>query len=385
MRYFFMRPYVVAGFLACAASAFGAVAVMDEIVCKVNGDIITRTDLMRDETQLQQALQQQGLAGTRLEDAVKSKMSDLLRDRIDRLLLVQKAKDLDLKVDSDLNKEMADVQRKSGISDPEKFQEWIREQSGMPYADFKNERKNDLLTQAVIREEVARKIQFKTEQLKAYYDAHKSEFERTERIFLSQIVISTDGKNAAGIAAAEKKAKDLVARARKGEKFSDLAQGNSDDKVTAQEGGALDPYAKGAMDPELEAQVWDKPRGYVTDPIKRPFGFLILRVDDHQQAGLAPFEEVQQDIQNKLFQPRLQPALRGYLTMLRQEAFLEIKPGFQDSGAAPGKDTAWMNPAQLKPETVTKAEVAGKPRHKRLLKLIPLPGTVASSGTSSSR
>jgi hypothetical protein len=93
-------------------------------------------------------------------------------------------------------------------------------------------------------------------------------------------------------------------------------------------------------------------------------------------------DEVEPEIMDKLYQPKMQPALRAYLTKLRESAFLEIKKGYIDSGAAPGKDTAWMDAAQLKPETVTKAEAATRKRRKHLLG-VPLPGTT-SSGTSSS-
>jgi len=185
------------------------------------------------------------------------------------------------------------------------------------------------------------------------------------------------------MAASEKKAIDLAARARKGEKFPELAQTNSD-ALTAQEGGALSPYTKGAMDPELEARVWDKEKGYVTDPIKITGGWLILKVDEHHKKGLAEFEEVQQSIQNYLMQSRLEPAFRAYLTKLRQDAFLEIKAGYEDTAAAPSKNTAWTDPALLKPETITKEEVIEKGARRKLLGIIPLPGTT-HTGTSSSR
>ena len=55
------------------------------------------------------------------------------------------------------------------------------------------------------------------------------------------------------------------------------------------------------MRPEMEALVWDKDRGFVTDPIKVANGFHILQVNEHQKAGLASFEEVQQEVQNKLY------------------------------------------------------------------------------------
>ena len=80
--------------------------------------------------------------------------------------------------------------------------------------------------------------------------------------------------------------------------------------------------------------------------------------------------------------------MREFLTKLRYESFLEIKPGYVDSGAAEGKSTAWTDPAQLKPETVTKARSSEvKPRNRRLLWMVPIPGTStpAKTGTSSSK
>jgi peptidyl-prolyl cis-trans isomerase SurA len=230
-----------------------------------------------------------------------------------------------------------------------------------------------------------RKIQFKNEEIRAYYESHKDEFQRQERVFLREITVSTQGKqdDPVAIAAAEKKAKDLVERARRGERFNELAQTNSDSQ-TAKDGGALDPYKKGDLAPAIEAAIWDKERGYITDPINIGNALLILRVDEHYKAGLASYEEVEQEIQNKIVDSRRQVALRAYLTKLRDVSFLEIKDGYVDTGAAPGKDTKWNDPAQLKPETVTKEQVLQAPSRKKVLGILPVPGTKAS-GSSSSR
>jgi peptidyl-prolyl cis-trans isomerase SurA len=361
------------------------VAVVEEIVCKVNGDIISRTELERDRRETEAQLRQQGLSGARLQEALDNTVRNLLRERIDRLLLVQKGKELDIKVDSDVTKQIADIQRRTGISDPEKFQQFVHEQTGQPFEDYKADLKNGLLQQRVIRQEVASKIQFKKEELMDYYDNHKDQFQRKERVFLSEIFISTEGKDPAGVAAAEKKAKDLAARARKGEKFPELAQSNSDNPTTAQQGGDMGAFEKGQLRPDFEAAVWDQPRGFVSDPIRMTNGFEIVKVNDHQKEGLAAFEEVEAEVTDKVFNPRMEPALRAYLTKLRTEAFLEIKPGYVDSGAAPGKDTAWSDPAQLIPETVTKEEVLAKPHRRKLLWMVPIPGTsTTKAGTSSS-
>src|SRR5215471_4775877 len=372
--------------LLLSSSVFAArVDTIDEIVCKVNGDIITRNDLEHDRRLLEEEIKRQNITGSRAQEIINAKLADLLRDRIDRLLMVQKAKEMDLKVDTELNKRMADLQRRSGIADPQKFQDWVKEQAGVPYEDFRGEQRNGLLTDSVVREEIVRKIQFKHDELEAYYNAHKEDYQRQERIFLRQIFVSTNGKDAAGVAAAEKKAKDIAARAKKGEKFPELAESNSDDTATAQDGGAMPAYEKGQLLPELEAAVWDQPRNYITEPVKVTNGFLILKVDEHYKAGLASFAEVENEVQNKMMNERLGPAERAYLSKLRLAAFLQIKPGYVDSAAAPGQDTAWQDPGELKPETVTKEELA-KTRHKKLLKIVPIPGTSTSkTGTSSSR
>ena len=381
MRYWLF----LVGALSASSIVAADISVIDEIICKANGDIITRNDYQRSRKQIEEGLRQQGLTGPRLEDALRDAEKNILRERIDQLLLISKAKDLNLNVDTEVNKQLAEIQRNIKIADPEKFQQFVREQTGQSYEDYKNELKNQLLTQRVVRQEVSGKIQFKREELMKYYEDHKDEFQRNERVFLREILIATEGKDVIGLGAAEKKAKDVAARAKKGEKFDELAQSNSDSS-SAQQGGEIGAYEKGQLRPELEAAVWTQPRGFVTDPISAGNGFLILKVDDHQKAGLAEFEEVQNEITGKLFQPRMQPELRKFLTQLRQDAFLEIKPGYEDSGAVPGKNTAWVDPAEIKPETVTKEAVLAKSRRKRLLHVVPIPGTsTQKSGTSSSR
>src|SRR6185369_3439470 len=107
-----------------------------------------------------------------------------------------------------------------------------------------------------------------------------------ERVLLREILISTEKKDPAALEAAQKKAADLVARARKGERFPEMAIANSDSPTAAQ-GGDIGSYEKGALRADLETLVWNQPRGYVTHPITMPNGLLILKVDEHQKAGIA--------------------------------------------------------------------------------------------------
>ncbi|MBL8175455.1 MAG: peptidylprolyl isomerase [Bryobacterales bacterium] len=362
----------------CALSAVAAdITTVEEIIAKVNGDIVTRTELARTRKQAEEDLRRQGVTGPKLTAAMQEREGTVLRDRIDQLLLVQKAKDLSISVEAEISKQLAEIQKQLKIADPDKFQSAVREQLGIPFEDYKNEMRNSMLTERVIRQEVGGTINIPKADVLKYYEDHKTEFVREERVFLGEIFLSTAGKDAAAAAAIEKKAKDLVARARKGERFPELARDNSDSQ-TAQNGGDLGGWKRGDLSADVANLVFDKDRNYVTDPIQRPEGFLILKVMEKHTAGQAALEDVESEIMNRLYGPRFQPKIREYLTKLREQAFLEIKPGFVDSGAAPGKDTSWKDPAQLKPETVTKEEVANIKRRKRMLWAIPMPGTNAN-------
>ena len=144
------------------------------------------------------------------------------------MLLVQKGKEIGISVEQDVSKYLADIQLQAKIPDPEKFQQYIREQSGQSFEDFKSEIRNGYLTQRVIRQEVGGRLTVPRAELEKYYNENKSKYMREDRVFLREILVSTEGKDAAGIAAAEKKARDLSARAKKGEKFPEMARANSD-------------------------------------------------------------------------------------------------------------------------------------------------------------
>ena len=367
--------------LAASAPAFAAVEVVEEIIAKVNGDVITNADLDRVRREARAEMARQGMSPVKIEEMMAEHAKDSLRNKIDQLLLIQKAKDLDIKVDNDVSKFLANLQKQAGEADTEKFHDMIHEQTGESFEDFKADVTNNILTEHVIRQEVQGRITMDHKEIEAYYNAHKADFVREEKIFLREILISVDSRDAAALAAAQKKAEDLVKRARGGERFNEMAHENSD-AVTREQYGDLGGWKQGELAPNIESAVWSQPAGYITDPIRVQKGLLILKVENHQKAGQASLDEAEPEIMDKLYQPRLQPALRDYMTKLRETAFLEIKKAYTDTGAAPGKDTAWMDAAQLKPETVSKAEASRKKRKKHLLG-IPLPGTT-SSGTSSS-
>ena len=343
---------------------------LDEIVAKVNGEIITRGELEKQRQAIEGELRQQGLIGQVLEDAANQRAADELRRQIDQLLLVRKGREMNINIDADWNRYTAALQSDNKIADPDQFHDWLSRQTGMSFEDFQQRTKDSLLAQRVIGEEVYRNVVIPKAEIEKYYNEHKTEFIRQEMVSLREILISTGDGSPAKVAAAENKAKVLVDRVRKGEaKFTDLARQYSD-APTATSDGELGAFKRGELAKETDDVVFRQSRGYVTDPIQRPAGFEIYRVEEHYAAGQASLDEVENEINGKLMEPRAGPKLREYLTQLRRDSFLQIKPGFVDSGAAPGKDTMWQDPASIRPETTTKEAVAAH-GHKRFLHVIP--------------
>jgi parvulin-like peptidyl-prolyl isomerase len=345
------------------------VTVVEEIIAKVNGDIVTRGELNKTRDEMAAELQRQGVSGQALITQLNLRSADALRDQIDQLLLVQKGKDLNINVDAEVNKRIAEVQSQSKESDPDKFHDWLQQMTGMSFEDFKLMQKNQLLTQRVIGEEIYRNLNIPKAEMQKYYDDHKKDFIREETVVLREILVAVKDPSPATVTAAEAKAKSLVVRAKGGEKFTDLARQFSD-APTAVNDGELGSFKKGNLRKEIDDIVFKQQKGYVSDPIRTPNGFEILRVEEHYPAGQATFDDVQGEISNIMSEDKARPKVRDYLTGLRQAAFLQVKAGYVDTGAAPGKDTEWKDTDQLKPETTTKEAIAAAHR-KKLFKVIP--------------
>lgn len=355
--------------LGLALPAAADVRVVEEIVVKINGEIVTRSEIEREMGEFQAEMARQSVTGEKLQQAVAEHQKEVLRDLIDQSLLVQRGKELNISVETQLIKYMDDLRRQYNIASAEEFEKWIGEKAGAPYEDFKERIRNQILTQRVVGQEVGSKINVPKDEIQKYYEEHKTEFVRPEQVHLREIFLSTEGKDPKEIPAIEKKANDLLARLKKGERFPEVATKNSESE-SAKQGGDIGFFKRGVLDKEIEEMVFNLRRGQNTDVLKRKNGFLILRLEERHQEGQAALQDVEQEITEKLYMPRMQPAMREYLTRLRQNAFIEIRPGYIDSGAAAGQDTTWKDPESFKPATTTKAEAAAK-KKKKLLFVIP--------------
>jgi peptidyl-prolyl cis-trans isomerase SurA len=152
---------------------------------------------------------------------------------------------------------------------------------------------------------------------------------------LSEILISTgsDPDDAAKLAAAQAKAADIEAKLHQGGDFKQLAKSFSDGS-TASDGGELGQYRRGALAKVLEDATFSLKAGQFTDPIRTKQGLVIFKVTQHAPGGVPEFKDVQQEVEQNFYMSRMEPALREYLTTMREQAAIDIKPGYADTGAS---------------------------------------------------
>jgi parvulin-like peptidyl-prolyl isomerase len=356
-----------------AFSARAEVVVIEEIIAKVNGDVITRSEYDRVMNEIRSEIARQNLPEEQQQQALKQREGNIIRDLVDERLLVQRGKDLSINVEPQVLKQRDEIMRQYKIATMEEFENWVLEKTGQPMEDLMAQMRDSMLAQAVLGQEVQSKIFVPNADVEKYFHEHADEFVRSDGVRLSEILISTQGKPPEQMPEIKKKAEEILARVKKGEPFAELARRHSESQ-SAENGGDIGIFRRNTLMKEIEDQVFNAQRGYITDLIEVANGYLILKVDERYREGQAELEEVENEIRNKLMMPKVNPAIREYLTKLRDDAYIELRPGYVDIAAAPGKDTSWSDPAKLAPVTTTKEEVLNKKKKRRLLWLIPLPG-----------
>ncbi len=361
------------GYALLLPSLAPADSVVEEIIARVNNEIITRTEYIRSRDQLKQEVMQQDPANA--DRAFAEKQRDVLRDLIDQQLLLQKAKDLGITGDTELIKRLDEMRKQMNLATMEDLEK-AAEAQGASYEDFKQNLRNQIVTQHVIGEEVGKHLAMNKDEVKHFYDQHRAEMEQPEQVRLSEMLIApkmpvkppsapeaapqppSEAETEAALAAAQAKAQDLLDQIHKGAKFDDLAKKYSDGP-SAKDGGDLSYFKRGTLSNELEDRVFGLKAGEVTDVVRTKQGYVILLVSEHQMAGIPSLKDVESRIQDALYMEKLQPALRVYLTTLREEAFIDIKNGYIDSGASA---------KQTKPvETTAKEDKAKKLKKKKKL------------------
>jgi peptidyl-prolyl cis-trans isomerase SurA len=359
--------------LLLAAIALRADDIVDEIIARVDDQIITRSDMEKAKsTQLEELKQRYP---SDWQSHVAKAQADTLRDLIDQQLLLERGKELGITGETELVKRLNTLRQQMGLASIDDLEKEAQKQ-GVSYEDFKEQIRISIVTQQVVGQEVGGKLHISNEDIQDWYNKHQKELEGPEEVNLSEIMVSTqpekqEGENKdkqgsepedpAKVAQAEAKANQLLDQLKKGANFEDLAKKSSDGPTAAQ-GGTLGTFKRGELAKDLEDKTFSLKAGENTGVIRTRQGFIILKVTAHRAAGIPPLKDISDRIREAIYSERLEPAARAYLTKLREQAYIDIKSGYTDTGASPNQSN---KPTIVAANNASSASHPGKLKKKK--------------------
>jgi peptidyl-prolyl cis-trans isomerase SurA len=304
---------------------------VEEIVARVNNEIITRSELDKARVTAKEDAEQEckgRCSPEELKIQIEDRQKHALSDLIDQSLLVQRGKDMGISVETEVIKRLDSIRLQNSLGSMEDLEKAVSTQ-GINWEDFKDNIRKGLLTQRVISQEVGSHITVGKDEIAKYYEAHKKDYIRPEQVALREIVVTTEGKKDSELPDLKKKAETALKRVKDGEEFGEIAKRFSDGS-TAKQGGFLGVYKRGELSKELEDTVFKMKKNDLTDVMDTKQGYLILQILEHYDEGEQSLAKVEGEITDKLYSERMEPKLREYLKTLREQSYVVIKPGYQD-------------------------------------------------------
>jgi parvulin-like peptidyl-prolyl isomerase len=305
--------------------------VVQQIIVKVNGEIFTKTDL---EQRQVQAVRQLGANATTADpsDAELRRMLNestpqLIVGIVDEMLIVQRGQELGYRMgDEQFNSVIDNIKKENKIENDEQFQAALK-QENMTMAELRKNLERQMIITRVQQNEVMGKVSVSDEEARAYYDAHLSEFTTPQTVTLREIFVTIPNGTSASVAddtAAREKAQSIRARALAGESFEKLASDLSDSPSRAN-GGLVGPLSLNDLSNDLKTMIGGMKAGDITEALRGPRGYQILKLETKSEALVRPFAEARDDISNRVFTGKRQAEFQKYLEKLRSEAIIEWK------------------------------------------------------------
>ena len=356
--------------VAVRAQEEGVPRVIDEVIAQVNADVITLSMLKKDMAEAAEALRQQrGMTEQQATEEINKRRNEIIVTLVNEQLLVQKGKEMGLteEVEAEVNRRMLDVANREGLKSLALLEQAMRENNIDPAA-VRNTMRTEIIKTWVLGREVDQKIFYglTDSQVKAYYEANKEKFRKPETIVLSEIFLSSVGKDPKEV---RERANKLVAQLRAGADFGALAMVQSErevngKRVAPESKGKLGTYAMNDISKEDVANALKNLKaGGVTDPLETEGGIIILRIDERTPAGEATFDE--NKVREAITVSRMDQERKTYLDNLRRDAYIQIAKDYQESllpllKVEPQKSASTAAPVAPKKDDKKKSEANKK-------------------------
>jgi peptidyl-prolyl cis-trans isomerase SurA len=290
--------------------------IVDRVIVKVNGDIVTLSDF---EARQVQAVQANRIPVSGVEAYLRDNNAKILQDAIDDLLLVQKADELGVHLKPEYLQEVIDgIRKDNNIPSEDALREELHKE-GLSIDDMRRNIGRSILRQQVLSREVQPKVIVSETAVKAYYDAHLAEYTKPAAVHLEEILIpatADDPKN---------QADDVVAKARAGADFEALAKELSS-APTAKNGGDLGTMGMGELHADVRAVAEGLKVGEISEPVATADGgYRVVRLVSRSDIEVTPYDTVKSDIHKKLGDAKWTEEYDKYVADLRTQAIIDVR------------------------------------------------------------
>ena len=292
-----------------------------EVIARINGTEIKRDEL---DAAVQALTMQMAQRGRQMPlGGIAQLQNEVLDQMIGRELLLQEGgkhvpADIDQKVKSQI--EMA----KKQLGGEDQFRVTLSS-AGIAPSEYTQRVRENIIIQQAIQLLADKQPEVTPEEIKSFYDKNPDQFHRPETVRASHILIRM-APDASDDVKKEKRAQIEAARSlvKNGEKFADIAKKVSEDPGSAQNGGDLGFFPRGAMVPEFDAAAFSLKTNELSEVITTQFGYHVLLVTDHKPAQTIPFDEVKDTLGQFLKQRKGSDLVRNHIAELRKSAKVEI-------------------------------------------------------------
>ncbi|MFN8059449.1 MAG: peptidylprolyl isomerase [Vicinamibacterales bacterium] len=328
-----MRWTSVALLTILAFTAVPRADVLQQILVKVNGDIITKTEFEQRQVSALRQRNQQFANDDDLKKAISEVTPDLVLAAVDELLLQQRGRELGFKMTDDNFKRIVEQIRTENKLESEAQFEAALKQEGMTLLDLRKALERQMLVTQVQQQEVMGKIAITDDEAKAYYEQHRTDFTTPPSITLREILVAVaESKDARGQAAvnvgadddAKARAEALRGRVKAGEDFAKLA-GELSDAPSKANGGIIGPISPDELAPEFAKLVKSLKVGDVSAPVRTSRGYQIFKLEASTEPVIETFDQARDKIASKVFDGKRQSEVLKYLDKLRAQAIIEWK------------------------------------------------------------
>jgi len=311
------------------AATLRAGEIIESIIVKVNGEILTKTELEAREVAALRQRGQQNLTDQQLKQAIAEVTPQILVDTIDEMLILQRGKDLGYRLGDDQFKEVLDrIKKDNKIETDEQFEAALK-QENLTLAELRKSIERNMIVSRVQQNEVMGKISVTEEELRRYYEGHQNEFLTPVTLMIREMLVAVpaDQKGMLNVASdddAKARAEALRARVAGGENFEKLA-GETNDAASKANNGLIGPIKLEELAPELR-KIFDPMKvGDLTPVIRTSRGYQFFKVESKAEQAVLSFDQAREQITNKVAQSKQRGEIQKFLARLRAEALIEWK------------------------------------------------------------